>query len=246
MAVLPTRQFAEVESVRGPVPYQQIDTNANMFGMAQARGLVNISNAGQNLGEVLTAQANKEDTTGVLEAYSAGKDQLRDSLYNPQTGYYTRSGGAAKGGVSEFSKLSDDIMQKAASSLPPGKAQDAFRKMWINERDTMLDGVARHEASEGRKYDAQVAQGVVDVATTMAGNAYNDPKVIAKSIDDIRRSILHWHFAGSIGHPHTRLTGWGRITRAWGNGDTFPHCRSSPARHLSPSALPSRIEMQVA
>lgn len=186
---IPVRQAFEVLPDQGPVVYQNIDTNADMFGAAQGRALTALGGTIQQLGGVFDAKAEEVNKNRVMEAYSGAKDKLRDYLYNPQNGLYTRKGGQAMGAHPAFVQFSEDLMGETQKLLPDKKSQETFQRMWLQERDSMNDGVMRFEGAQVEEYGKVAATSMVKSAADMAAMGYNDPKIVAKSIDDIRRAI---------------------------------------------------------
>lgn len=194
---LPTLSGPTVDPQQGPVVFQNIETNPDMFGAAQGRALEMFGKGISSLSGLFDGLQDKQNQSDILTRYSGAKDKIRDYLYNSDNGLYNKKSGEARGAYQNFIKFSDDLMSSEEGELKDPKSRETFKKMWLNERDTMADGVFRFEAAETHNFSIEAQKAVIKSASETAAVSYNDPEVIRKSVDDVRRAIR----ASNIGQP---------------------------------------------
>lgn len=126
--ILPVRQLPDVEAERGPVVYQNLDTNINMFGGAKAKALSMLAESITGFGNAIDDKDKQKSINDTLEAYQGTKDKIRDYLYNPETGVYSKTGKNASGSGQAFTMFSDQLMADALNNIKDPKAKEAFQK----------------------------------------------------------------------------------------------------------------------
>jgi hypothetical protein len=113
---------------------------------AQRRG-----NEMQNLGmdNASFALRIKADQDALLakDAFLKADDEIRNVLWNPQNGIYTRKGLDTMTAMEDTDKAMTEIYQKHTENLPDGSRR-AFNSFFASERANNLSSVARHKASQ--------------------------------------------------------------------------------------------------
>lgn len=189
MAELPVITRRSIQISGQSIGYQQSNADPEAFGAGIGRALAGF---GQALGQTAALVQDKEDkeaASDVLSIYASAKDQLRERLFNPESGAYAQHGADAMGQTRDVGAFADEVMNEALAGIENPRAQAAFRRMWLAERDQTLDSLGMNELGEADAYRAGAAESTIGVAQLAAAQGFQDPATIAKSIADIRTAI---------------------------------------------------------
>lgn len=99
-----------------------------------------------------------------------------------------RKGGNAIGSREEFRTWYDDNIKRTVKDLRPGLQTDLFRSKAMVRRESDLDAMSRHEASEHSRYKVSQAKSALDSAVKDAALYSDDPE----RIDGIIRDAHQW------------------------------------------------------
>ena len=182
MAVVPTYGLQKVDP-SGPVYRVAVaDTgSAQAFGATQGQQIQQVGQAGLNIGQVmLDRQAEnlkKENVRKANEALAGVGDTLRDYLNNPEKGLFARQGGNAVGSTKEATDYLEKMQNDVLDKLENDSQREFFKKLWIDKRETTLDNIARHEASQKRQADEQSSQLVVKDAIADVSTNYTNSEM---------------------------------------------------------------------
>lgn len=167
-------------------PNQRLHTNSGMFGGDQAQAMIE---AGRDLGhtaDVMHKRAlamQKENQDGELEnAELLYSDEVRKLLQDPENDYFTMKG---KDAFDAHDKTAETL-KKAADNITSKWSQQMrqrFDEKVSGRRNTALDQMARHAASERNKHFIDLRKAQVEKAGDDAVANWTDHQALDAAID---------------------------------------------------------------
>ncbi|WP_417793090.1 hypothetical protein [Terasakiella pusilla] len=199
----PEAGVGQVKAIPLNTPVQRFQTDSGMFGGDKAQAMME---AGRDLGrtaDLLHKRAldmKKEDQDAELEkAELLYSDEVRKLLQDPEKGYFTIKGKAAFDAhdttVSNLKKAADQITAKWSEGM-----RQRFNEKVSARRNTALDQMARHAASERNQHFIDLRKAQVEKAGDDAVANWTDHKALDAAID---RGLEAVHELG-------RLQGWSK------------------------------------
>lgn len=170
-----------------------VNASPDAFGAGIGRALQGVGGTIQNVaGQMARIEAEykaKDDTTAVMDAYTQGTSRMRDALYDPEQGFYNRSGAQAVGVTMEIGKTSETIRSEIEGTLKTPEQKQAFRQMWQRKDESTLDGASRFEFSANEAYRKEVkSSALANLDADVVAN-YKDPDALAANFDAARAMI---------------------------------------------------------
>lgn len=183
---------------------RQPQADPNAFGASEARGAGAIA---QGLGKVADVAVEIDDDFNEANARELDNElsrQVRDRLYNPETGYLSTQRGRnaidARGQVeADIDALAVDLESRARNP----RAAAMYRQVARNRLAGALGDVAQHATRETVNYQNEVSEARLNEFVDNAVAAYGDPAAVAAQMDGA---------VGEIGAVARRL-GWDEQTR---------------------------------
>lgn len=179
MAVVPVYGAQKVQP-DGPVFRVPIAdaSSANALGAASGQQLQQVGQAGLNLGNAMLERATelqkKENIRRANDALATTGDALRTYLNDPEKGVFARQGQNALGATKEATDTLEKIQKDTLDTFENDAQREAFNSLWDNRRESTLDSVARHEATQKKRADAESMQLVVKDAIADASTNYTN------------------------------------------------------------------------
>lgn len=190
---LPTTPGQTVQSNQPAGTYSTTRANPEAFGAGIGRGL---SSLGQSLGVQADTMAELALKEGQIKTrndmFQAGiqlDNQVREKLYDPQSGIMQRKGGNAIGSAKEM----DEFLEKKRGEMLAGIQHPELRakmdELWARSAAPVKDQLMRHEFGELQTYKADTQKGQLLSAMQDAYNNYDDPAAIEAAIAKTREVI---------------------------------------------------------
>lgn len=193
MVVVPVQRLATQETNRAPDTYLRVQASPEDAGAAIGRAMGTLGQGISQLGNSLSNIADKENerrnADSVTDAYYRFQDRRRQFMYG-ENGEMTKRGQDAFGSVARVDDFYKSSIEETTKALENERQRLAFLKMVQRDRDSTLDAVGRYETTQRTEYKDQAARGILDNSVADAVNAYNDPKIVANSIETGRRVLL--------------------------------------------------------
>lgn len=199
------QQFREQEVRQsGQVPgYQNVNYSPDAFGASVARALQAAGQDIRQFGADISAVEKEKKANDALVVRNQANDALRESLFNPQTGIYTKQGGNAMEAQKELNTALDTIQKNYIDKVEDPETKRALERMWLRETDQAKDNVARFQLSELGKYKEQTTKATMLGAMEDGYNNYNNDKAVDDAIKRADEAIM----VNSAGLPPEALAG---------------------------------------
>ncbi|MDD3238220.1 MAG: hypothetical protein PHV37_09015 [Candidatus Gastranaerophilales bacterium] len=182
MVTVPQYQ-REVKAQPVDTPYEQVQTDINMFGGNIAQAGNKLAAAVQNTGDAVLEIKNMIDQTKMVEISNLESQWEQDKLYDKEKGYFYKKGKDAYGQsaniLADFDKEMNDKI--ATAGLNPANA-NRFRADMQRMRERVQAQVNRHDFQEGINYSNAEAKNGLTNAVTSAVNSRNTPADVDKQI----------------------------------------------------------------
>jgi hypothetical protein len=190
MARIPTPRLAgqEVGSVQiqgTPTPFQNLQTNADMFGASQARALQQASEGISAAADGLLKSAQDDDATNLVRTQNEGMSFSNDMINNPENGLLTRRGIDAVGATKE----AVDKVDEWARSLPEPTTRSgklAQQEYIAGLKARAYQTLSTHERAERRAQAEQDLNTSIGNVMQEAQTSYTNPAALQNNESMIR------------------------------------------------------------
>ena len=171
----------------------EVNLSPEAFGASAARALVGAGNQlaglGGKMAEIEAREKEKDDSAEVMEAYTNGTGRLRDVLYNPETGLYSRTGKNAAGVTADAGQTSKAIQDDIEAGLRTPEQKQAFRQLWQRKEESTTESLAKHEFSQQQAYRSEAKTSALKNLEAEVVANYNDEKALAANFDTARKMV---------------------------------------------------------
>ena len=164
-------------------PYASARAPAGAFGEGLARGLGDVAQAG------LQMQA-RYDETAAKEADTAFANIMRQTLYDPEKGFYSRRGRDALTGFDASQKAMEKARDEALAGLQSDGAKRLFADVANRRLAQAADGMAQYRAREFETWQDQTYIARAENAASDAIAAYNRPDLRGQALATIRSEVV--------------------------------------------------------
>lgn len=138
-----------------PTNNAQLQYN-NAGAMAAANGaqaMNNMTKAFDSWAQVREKQIDEDITNAVVEAQTEYKKQIRDVLYNQDSGLMTRKGKYAQGINDEFTKYEEQIRKNVMKNLPRfAKAEQTFHNIANEYANSNMSSIIEYQGKQRDEY----------------------------------------------------------------------------------------------
>lgn len=170
-----------------------VNASPDAFGAGIGRALQGtgetLQGVGAKMAKLEAEQKAKDDTTAVMDAYTQGSSQLRDALYNPEGGMYSRSGANAVGVTADIQQTSETIRSSLERQLKTPEQKEAFRQMWQRKDESTIEGAAKFEFGQNEAYRKEVkSSALANIDADVVAN-YRNPEALKANFDAARAMI---------------------------------------------------------
>jgi hypothetical protein len=195
MARIPTPRLAgqEVGSVQiqgTPTPFQNLQTNADMFGAAQAQALQQASKGLDAAADGLLQRAKDDDATSLLEVQNNAAEFETDLLNNTETGILTKQGRNAQGASKEAMDRFND-WQRTLPVPTTNSGRLAQQEYLTRLKAAVFKSAAAHERVEITKYKAGEVEKALGNNLERAARFYNDPGIVRDTASAVQAQAEH-------------------------------------------------------
>lgn len=166
--------------------------SADDFGGAQARALTQVGGALQQVGSQMSVleerEKQRDQAAMITDASNQAANEMRTKLYGPG-GIMERTGTNAVGATEEVGKEVKRLGEELGSRFQTPEEQDAFKKLWGNYEQSMLDTATKHE------FQQRAAVRTTSKTAALAGiqddviKSYDNPDALATQFDTARKLI---------------------------------------------------------
>lgn len=189
MAGLPTYQTQQVQARA----LQANNASPDQFGAQTAAAIGNVGQAvaftGQRMAAIEKDEKAKADSAAVMDAYAKAKDSLRESLFNPDEGLYTRTGANAVGVRDAVDKKSRDIFHTALDTLTDDDQKVAFDQMWQRTHEASMDSSSKYEFDQMQTYREQAKAAALQSVQDDAIANFDNPEVLQANLDAAKAMV---------------------------------------------------------
>lgn len=190
MARIPTPRLAgqEVGSVQiqgTPTPFQNLQTNADMFGATQARALQQASEGISAAADGLLKSAKDDDATNLVRTQNEGMSFSNDMINNPKNGLLTRTGIDAVGATKEAVERVDEW----ARALPEPTTRSgklAQQEYIAGLKARAYQTLSTHERAERRSQAEKDLNTSIGNVMQEAQTSYTNPAALQNNESMIR------------------------------------------------------------
>ncbi len=137
-------------------------------------------------------QKKKADDVRITEHKGQLAHAYNELLYNPENGAMHKRGKDALGIDQDVFEQFDKLSGEMEVGLSGDYQRSEFQKARLAYREDLSRQLNQHMATEGRKYDEQVTEGLVANERTAAAVSYLDEERVRKAIDRQSESIRSW------------------------------------------------------
>ena len=186
MALVPRIRADRIQVAPDQTPFSGVRAGAGSFGGLEATATRRFGRNVEDVGGLISRRAqemkNEDDANAAMETYTQATEELRAYLHAPDSGVYSRRGKQAQGVYEEADKKFGEIDRRHSGGLKNEPQRRAYNAMMRRHRESTMNGVARHAASERRTYKDQNTMALIKGSIEDAGNNYTDPQVIQDSL----------------------------------------------------------------
>src|SRR5688572_14624773 len=187
MPRVPSFNTQTVES-RGLPNARLSEQTVNVAGAFQG-----VANAARGLGQVFAQEAQEErdraDTAAVLEAETALDNFENETLFNPESGAFTRKGKDAFDLPNQVLPGYDDQVRKIEQGLGSDRAKLSFKQRAVRRRGGIGQQLNRYEAQQREGYYEQQDKATIESSRLMATRYFNHPSKIDEQLQRQRFAI---------------------------------------------------------
>jgi cell wall-associated NlpC family hydrolase len=171
-----------------PTNNAQLQYN-NAGAMAAANGaqaMNNMTKAFDSWAQVREKQIDEDITNAVVEAQTEYKKQIRDVLYNQDSGLMTRKGKYAQGINDEFTKYEEQIRKNVMKNLPRfAKAEQTFHNIANEYANSNMSSIIEYQVKQRDEYrKLTFNNGTEEIKKDML---YSDPESIQNGLLELDR-----------------------------------------------------------
>tara|TARA_B100000965_G_scaffold201278_1_gene168044 strand:+ start:8749 stop:10896 length:2148 start_codon:yes stop_codon:yes gene_type:complete len=177
-----------VEQSGLPGVQQGASVNDDMFGAAQARGMIAAGRGLQQAAEATFAisrdMQREVDEARVRDADTGLTKDIDEAIYNPKTGYRTKRGKDALDALAQ-EKLDQDfehIIERHGKGLTTEQANQ-YKRLAKRRKEAAVRGLMQYAQDEGRRYVEQTAIDRISVLTDEAATNYADETIVRRNIN---------------------------------------------------------------
>lgn len=140
------------------------------------RGMAQIGQAAQQFVDI---ERQKADTAALMQADQQLETWQQDTFFNPETGVYTKKGGAALDITNQTIDQFEQQQTKIAQSLNNDRQRARYADLVNRRRSSLSNDLNRYEYREREQHYDDVEQGQIETSLQSAALNYGDPDKVA-------------------------------------------------------------------
>lgn len=186
MPRVPVTQGPSIQQQGIGTPYASARAPAGTFGEGLAQGVGNAAQVAFGIGQQERARL---EETEAREADVRFSEQIRNTLYDPQTGFFAKKGRDVLTSFGDTQKALEESLAAAGQGLSPG-AMRLYERVARSRLASTVDGMAQYRTREFSAWEDGTSTARIESLGSDALAAPTRPDLVNRAIGAIRTEVV--------------------------------------------------------